>query len=423
MGKLDPMSHAAGTQDFRAPLSAFRQTLAKEAHVLTRCPDLLWQQFFNRLKWEDGPIRGLLGHNLGQRAGPGAAPWIRTRIPLPDSEALIRTLRSSKATESESRVFLCSFAPDGSRVVSQDSSWDSETGKELPALFDRSDGGLVYGVSEDHGRLITVDGGLCKVWETRSAREVATCSAHYFQAPSVEALSAIPNYFPRACAFSPDGRWVVTGCAKFYAIWDANTGEVLTKTSGNRAILGCAFSPDGGRVATTDDWGRCTILSLSAGAFNEHTTVLEISEGLMTDCAFSPDGTRLVTGTTEGPAVIWHTGTRERLATLRGHSGAVLSCVFSPDGSRILTGGKDGSTRLWAADSGEEMAVLKGHDQGVDACAFSPDGYPKRNPAPPAEKGASWHRPLHRGPSRRWPSSFTAQRWLRCFSGSARSGI
>jgi hypothetical protein len=36
-------------------LEAFGKALGREAHNLTRWPDLLWQQLYNRLQWADGP--------------------------------------------------------------------------------------------------------------------------------------------------------------------------------------------------------------------------------------------------------------------------------------------------------------------------------------------------------------------------------
>ena len=32
-------------------LQAFSRTLDREAHVLTKRPDLLWQQIYNRMQW------------------------------------------------------------------------------------------------------------------------------------------------------------------------------------------------------------------------------------------------------------------------------------------------------------------------------------------------------------------------------------
>ena len=40
----------------KTTLAVFARTLQREAHVLKDRPDLLWQQLFNRLKWEPEPL-------------------------------------------------------------------------------------------------------------------------------------------------------------------------------------------------------------------------------------------------------------------------------------------------------------------------------------------------------------------------------
>ncbi len=38
--------------DQQETLGAFSSALNQEAHVLTRNPEILWQQMYNRLQWE-----------------------------------------------------------------------------------------------------------------------------------------------------------------------------------------------------------------------------------------------------------------------------------------------------------------------------------------------------------------------------------
>ena len=73
-------------------LQAFSRALAREGHVLTRRPGLLWQQLHNRLQWGDDMTAALVGAERKQRCLPGAAIWVRARTPFRESEALLRTL-------------------------------------------------------------------------------------------------------------------------------------------------------------------------------------------------------------------------------------------------------------------------------------------------------------------------------------------
>ena len=76
----------------RTILGAFSRAIAREAHVLTRSPDLLWQQLYNRLQWEGEETKQALETELAQRSAPGARPWLRLNTPYRESTALIRIL-------------------------------------------------------------------------------------------------------------------------------------------------------------------------------------------------------------------------------------------------------------------------------------------------------------------------------------------
>ena len=91
---------------------AFR-SLAREAHVLTRQPELLWQQMYNRLQWEGEEVKQVLAWELAKLNTSGSMPWLRLDTPTRESEALIRTLEGHADD-----VSACAFSPDGRFIVS-----------------------------------------------------------------------------------------------------------------------------------------------------------------------------------------------------------------------------------------------------------------------------------------------------------------
>ena len=118
----------------RATLEAFARALKREAHVFLQRPDLLWQQLYNRLQWEDEPVPQLLAPELAHRSTPGATPWLRTRTPFREAKALVRTLVGHT-----SMVEACAISPDGSFIVSASEDkalkiWDAAGGKERTTL-------------------------------------------------------------------------------------------------------------------------------------------------------------------------------------------------------------------------------------------------------------------------------------------------
>ena len=75
-------------------LDAFSNALQREAHVLQRNPNLLWQQLYNRLQWEDsgnkGAISKLIDSEFNRRISSGAGPWLHNKSRNLESEAFTR---------------------------------------------------------------------------------------------------------------------------------------------------------------------------------------------------------------------------------------------------------------------------------------------------------------------------------------------
>src|SRR5262249_52797370 len=75
---------------------------------------------------------------------------------------------------------------------------------------------------------------------------------------------------------------------------------------------------------------------------------------------FSPDGNRLVSGSMDQTARLWHTGTGELVAVLRGDSGHRGESFFNPHGSRVPTCGPDHTPPPWDAATGDLIFTLLG---------------------------------------------------------------
>ena len=146
------MGDLTATSEQKAVLKPFYRALTREAHVLTRDPDLLWQQMYNRLQWEE-EVKQVIAPELARRIAPGTKPWLRVDTPFHESKALLHTLEGHKDW-----VDACAISPDGRLIAS--GSWDNTlrlwsvgTGQKLHVLEGHSNHVLSCAFSPD-GRFI-----------------------------------------------------------------------------------------------------------------------------------------------------------------------------------------------------------------------------------------------------------------------------
>jgi len=174
-------------------------------------------------------------------------------------------------------------------------------------------------------------------------------------------------------AFSPDGRYVLTGSYDHTArLWDATTAKELRRFEGHSdSVTSIAFSPDARSVLTGSQDRSIRLWDISTG---KELRRFEGHSGGITSVAFSPNGEEVLTGSEDHTALLWDTASGKQLRRFEGHSGNVNSVAFSPSGSDVLTGSSDHTARIWDVNSGTELSRFEGHSGSVTSVTFSSDG-------------------------------------------------
>ena len=230
---------------------------------------------------------------------------------------------------------------------------DVKTGRKLATLQYRR-GAQELTFSPD-GKTVAVTGlGEIRLWDTETGDEQGI--------PLADLRAGIQN-IPRVLvlAFSPDGRWLVTGTDQGeIQMWDVATGESLvvfaesTEREHLEGISALVFSPDRALLAAGTR-NRIHLWEVDTGdkfcLINaEHTRGGRPSNSGVVPLVFSPDGAVLVNGINIGTILLWDVTTGDQIAVLDEHTQGVSSLTFSPDGTTLVSTATDGTILLWDWD-------------------------------------------------------------------------
>ena len=232
------------------------------------------------------------------------------------------------------------------------------TGEQVACLLTRGRKIAAIAISADHRRIITAGDSSAQVWDTSSARNVASLEGHSGLIRGI----LIDDGATRALTWSDDAT---------ARIWDIEQARTISVLEGHdRHVEVAAFDRTGSIAATTSLDGIVHLWIASGGG----PPRLQGHSDRVISMSIDPASERLATASLDGTVRVWLVSTGEQQALFSGHHGDVYSARFSPAGDRVVTASVDCTARVWATREGREILVLDGHDGPVRTATFSPDG-------------------------------------------------
>jgi WD40 repeat protein len=199
-------------------------------------------------------------------------------------------------------------------------------------------------------------------------------------------------------AWSPDGKYLVTGSFQEIRIWDALTGEERHKIDGfAHAVVAIAFSPDGkllgvaGGAPTVDGEVKVYEIDTWKVKFDLKNGHSDTVYGL----AFSPEVQVplpgqpvpdpkdknppklkttpmhcLATASADKFVKVWNLADGKMVKSFEGHTHHVLDVGWSADGKLLASAGGDNTVKIWDFEKGEQARTVNAHAKQVTRLVF-----------------------------------------------------
>jgi len=353
-----------------AVFDAFKAAITKEAEFLDQHPRWVWQQLYNRLRFQLGAICQAIEAEK-QRCGLKGVPHIELRSPVSEATGLLTTFQAHKAL-----VWNCLFSTDGKVFASigMDGAvriWESDTFRAIATL--RHNAFEAPGYAERAEEVLLGDSGGSTVWKKSIMKQVRRCANDVidcaFDSSSATLITRLGDETLVAWdIYSGRPRWVSSCFDEFLANVEIDDDGVATSVATSRSATAMAVDTEHNMVLSPR-LEHLLALDLRDGSLlgDWHTNASDIH---VTD---SPHGNFIV-AERNSPSRVFIIEPRTAAITELFEEEELASCTGSPGLSLIIIGDQKGRIVVRDAVTTRVIATRQAHDESISQCSTSPDG-------------------------------------------------
>jgi WD40 repeat protein len=228
-------------------------------------------------------------------------------------------------------------------------------------------------ISPDKSAIAAGRANQIDIYDAGSGKFIRQLIAPGLKLPDGKEVKAAHLSIVEALAYSPDGKYLVSGSFQEVAVWDAQTGSLRQKLTGfAHNVVALAFSPNGKLLATG---GGAPTEEGEIKFFDTNTwkQVGEVKNGhsdTVYGICFSPDGKRLASASADKFVKVFEVPSGKFLKSFEGHTHHVLDVGWEADGKLLASAGADHTVKVWDYEKGEQVRTIQAHGKQVTRLHF-----------------------------------------------------
>lgn len=228
-------------------------------------------------------------------------------------------------------------------------------------------------VSPDKSAVAAGRGNQIHIYDAGSGTHIRTLINPSLKTADGKQVKAAHLSIVDSLAWSPNGKYLVSGSFQEVAVWDPLTGQLRHKIGGfAHNVVALTFSLDSKLLGAAG--GEPTVEGevkvFETGTWKQ---IMEVKNGhsdTVYGLAFSPDHTKVATGSADKFVKVWEVPSGKFIKSFEGHTHHVLDVGWMADGKLLASAGGDNTVKIWDYEKGEQTRTINAHGKQVTRLVF-----------------------------------------------------